>query len=79
MLSYKADCEAEVTPNIMTRFREEVYAARWYKAFARRERDSKSAPAVDPWASRAQYLQKPLSVRKAIAKAQKAQGRLDGF
>jgi len=63
----------------MTRFREEVYAARWYKALARREGRPQAAPDADTWASRAQHVQKPLSLRKKIRKAQTAQSRLDGF
>jgi len=68
----------------MTRFREEVYAARWYKALVRRERNQKAAVA-DEWREiRAQYFQKSLAQRAGITrsqrKASKTQGsRLDGF
>jgi len=64
----------------MTRFREEHYATRaWKKAFTPRGTRKESALADDVGASRAQYFQKSPAVRKAVRKAQKAQGRLDGF
>jgi len=60
----------------MTRFREEVYAARWYKALVRRTNRAEAASEANSGASRSQYFQKPLSVRKAIEKGKKAQRRL---
>jgi len=61
----------------MTRFREEHYATRAHKAFTRRARAAKGPAESDPGESRSVYFQKPLSVRKAILKAQA--WRLDGF
>ena len=61
----------------MSRFREEHYATRaWKKAFAAGTLNKKVAAAQDGRKSRAQYFQKPLSVRKAIRQAQKAQIRM---
>jgi len=61
----------------MTRFREEVYAAPWYKAkVAGRTRRPESAITADERARRKVYFEKPPSVREAIRKAQKAQLRM---
>ena len=61
----------------MTRFREEHYATRsWKKAFAAGTLNQTPSSKVNARESRAQYHKNPLQVRKAIAKAQKAQGRL---
>ncbi len=60
----------------MTRFREEIYAAAWYKAAVRKSRAVADFQG-DAGARGSQYFQKSLSVRKAIRKAQaKDQGRL---
>jgi len=62
----------------MARFREEYYEKRSYKArLARGRKSPQSAAEADRAASRAEYLKKPPSVRKAIHKA--AQERLNGF
>ena len=61
----------------MSRFLEEQYASRSYKAFIRRKGRSGSDLEGDAAARRAQYFSQPLSVRKAIHKA--SQARLDGF
>jgi len=63
----------------MTRFREEHYATRAHKAFTRGKRSAEGTVEAHETARREEYFQKPLSVRKAILKAQKAKGRLDGF
>ena len=62
----------------MSRFREEVYAPRRRKeALAGRKSGTAGSPEADQRESRAIYFQKPLSVRKAIHKAQKGgQARL---
>ena len=61
----------------MTRFREEHYATRaWKKASATGTLNQTPSAEVNKRESRAQYHKKPLQARKAIAKAQKAQGRL---
>jgi len=61
----------------MTRFLEEHYATRaWKKAFAAGTLNTARSSESDPRTSRAQHFQKPLSVRKAIKKAQKAQLRM---
>jgi len=60
----------------MTRFREEVYASRWYKTLIRREIRAESLAEADKRESGSLHFQKPLSVRKAINKAQKASRRL---
>ena len=61
----------------MARFREEVYGSRAYKAEIARRRKSATPPVADnARASRAQYLEKPSPVRKAI---NKAQARLNDF
>ena len=63
MLSYTADFEAGVTPNLMTRFREEVYASKAYKAARKKEQAirgfperAKAAPRPEV---RAEYFRKP--------------------
>ena len=62
----------------MTRFREEVYAKKAYKAeVSRRRKGTESAVEADRRASRVQYLKKPSSVRKAIYKVEQA--KLNGF
>jgi len=62
----------------MTRYREEVYESKAYKAAVRKVRPSCDLEG-NSGARRAEYFKKPLKVREAIRKAQKAQGRLDGF
>ncbi len=62
----------------MTRFREEWYATRRYKALARRNASPCLPVEKVETAARALYFQKPRAVRKAIDKAQ-AQKRLSGF
>ena len=61
----------------MSRFREEYYATRSYKAFVRRAGNPKAAAEADERARRAKYFKKSLSVRKAIDQA--TQARLSGF
>ena len=62
----------------MTRFREEYYATKAYKAeIARRARGPASAVEADRRARWAQYSKKSSQVRKKIYKA--AQARLSGF
>ncbi len=61
----------------MSRFAEEHYATRSHKAFTRRKNREEDPVEADKRESRTQHFQKPLSVRKAIAKAQSIQGRLD--
>ena len=62
----------------MTRFREEVYAKRSYKAeVARRRRRTESPDEAYARARRAEYLKNTPAARAAIRKAQAA--RLDGF
>jgi len=71
------DCKAGVCPNLMTRFREEHYATRgWKAAFTPRGDPKTSVIKSHPRPGRAQYFQKSLSVRKAIARAQAAQIRM---
>ena len=61
----------------MTRFREEHYATRaWKAAFTPRGTPKTRITESDERARRSQHFQKPLSVRKAIIKAQKAQRRM---
>ncbi len=58
-------------PNLMTRFREEWYATRRYKALARRTESAKPDPERDERESRRFYFQKPLKVRQAVNAAHK--------
>ena len=62
---------------LMSRFREEWYATRRYKALTRRKDRTEIIAEGDSRARRSQYLSQSLPVRKAIHKAQTA--RLDGF
>ncbi len=62
----------------MTRFREEYYESRSYKAFiSRGKKGAPSHSAIDTRESRKKYFEKSLAQRKAIYKAQAK--RLDGF
>jgi len=75
----QSELERRCLPNLMTRFREEHYATRAHKAFTRRARASYGVTRPDTGSCWQEYFQKPLSVRTAIRKAQKAsagQGRL---
>ncbi len=61
----------------MTRYREEVYETRAFKAaLARGEVNSQFTVSGDAGASRAQYFKKTPAARRAI---NKAQARLNGF
>jgi len=62
----------------MSRFREEHYATKaWKAAFTLGGKRKEDPVEADRGASRAEYLKKPSSVRKAIHKAEAA--RLNGF
>ncbi len=61
----------------MTRFREDWYATRTYKALAAGATHKSDTLAADIRARRAQYFQKSLQGRKAIKKA--LQARMNGI
>jgi len=64
----------------MSRFREEHYATKaWKAAFTPGGTRKKPDLEADERTRRSEYFKKPLAVRKAIYKAQKAQGRMNGF
>ena len=80
MICYKAADNRE-TPNLMTRFREEVYATSWYKAALQRANHEShpetttEAPqrAAEQRALRSEYFKKK---QKAASKYYSAQKRL---
>jgi len=73
----QSELREECPPSIMTRFREEHYATRSHKAFARGKVGKAGAPSPDTRASRKEYFKKSLPQREAIARA--TQRRLNGF
>ena len=69
------EIDAGVCPNLMTRFREEVYESRWYKALVKASKKAESAELLSksedpgPQSVRFEYHAQPYTRYRKVPKA----------